>query len=50
MEIDIDEDLKEELEEFEGSFERNEVVYLWRFKKKNGSLKNVGKKICSLKN
>ncbi len=27
--IDIDGDLKEELEEFEGSFEKDEVVDLW---------------------
>jgi hypothetical protein len=27
-------DLEEELEEFEGYFERDKVVYLWSFKKK----------------
>ncbi len=32
--IDIYGDLKEELEEFEGSFERDEVVDLWSSKNK----------------
>lgn len=46
--IDVDGDLEEKLKEFEGSFERVEVVDLWSYWKKILKRKMLEINVCSL--